>query len=140
METLALICLSVIERSSKQIISKIIVELNITIRKLNLINIYESESINEVAQSCPTLSTPWTVAYQASVHPWDFPGKSTGVGCHFLLQGIFLTQGLNSGLLHCRQTFYPLSHQGSPRGHTFPQKCWSQQVGSGTGDFPQHFQ
>ena len=31
--------------------------------------------------------------------PWDFPGKNTGVGCHFLLKGIFLTQGLNSGLL-----------------------------------------
>ena len=31
-------------------------------------------------------ATPWTVAYQA-LHPWDFPGKSTGVGCHFLLQG-----------------------------------------------------
>ena len=36
--------------------------------------------------------------------PWDFPGKNTGVGCHFLLQGIFLTQGLNPGLLHCSQT------------------------------------
>ena len=44
--------------------------------------------------------------------PWDFPGKSTGVGCHFLLQRIFLTQGSNPGLLHCRQTLYPLSHQG----------------------------
>ena len=33
--------------------------------------------------------TPWTVAC-----PWDFPGKNTGVGCHFLLQGIFLTQEL----------------------------------------------
>ena len=32
--------------------------------------------------------------------PWDFPGKNTGVGCHDLLQGIFLTQGLNSHLLH----------------------------------------
>ena len=32
--------------------------------------------------------------------PWDFPGKNTGVGCHFLLQGIFLTQGLNTGLLN----------------------------------------
>ena len=30
--------------------------------------------------------------------PWNFPGKSTGVGCHFLLQGIFPTQGLNPGL------------------------------------------
>ena len=36
--------------------------------------------------------------------PWDFPGKKTGVGCHFLLQGFFLTQGSNLGLLHCRQT------------------------------------
>ena len=44
---------------------------------------------------------------------WDFPGKSTEVSCHFLLQGIFLTQGSNPGLLHCRQTLYPLSHQGS---------------------------
>ena len=43
--------------------------------------------------------------------PWDFPGKSTGVGCHFLLQGIFPTQGSNPGLSHCRQTLYHLSHQ-----------------------------
>ena len=33
----------------------------------------------------------------------------------FLLQGIFLTQGLNPGLLHCRQILYHLNHQGSPR-------------------------
>ena len=36
------------------------------------------------------------------------------MGCHFLLQGIFPTQGLNPGLLHGRQMLYPLSHQGSP--------------------------
>ena len=45
--------------------------------------------------------------------PWNFPGKSTGVGCHFLLQGIFQTQGSNLGLLHCRQVLYHLSYQGS---------------------------
>ena len=45
---------------------------------------------------------------------WDSPGKNTGVACHFLLQGIFPTQGSNPGLLSCRQTLYPLSHQGSP--------------------------
>ena len=48
--------------------------------------------------------------------PWDFPGKHTGVACHFLLQGIFLTQGSNPHLLHllhCRQILYHLSHQGS---------------------------
>ena len=37
--------------------------------------------------------------------PWDSPGKNTGVGCHFLLQGVFLTQGLNLCLLH-RQILY----------------------------------
>ena len=47
------------------------------------------------------------------LHPWDFLGKSAGVGCHFLLQGIFLTQESNLGLLHCRQTLYHLSHKGS---------------------------
>ena len=38
--------------------------------------------------------------------PQDFPGKNTGVGCHALLQGIFLTLGLNSLLLHCRHFLY----------------------------------
>ena len=41
--------------------------------------------------------------------PWNSPGKNTGVGSHSLLQGIFLTQGLNLGLLHCRQIPYYLS-------------------------------
>ena len=40
------------------------------------------------------------------------------MGCRFLLQGIFPTQGLNPGLLHCRQMLQPLSHQGNP--HLFP--------------------
>ena len=44
------------------------------------------------------------------VHPWDFPGKNTGVDCHFFLQGNFPTQGMNLGLPHCRQTLYCLSH------------------------------
>ena len=43
--------------------------------------------------------------------PWDFPGKTTGVSCHSLLQGILPTQGLNPGLQHCRQIIYQLSHQ-----------------------------
>ena len=38
-------------------------------------------------------------------------GKNTGVGCCFLLQGIFLTQGLNLSLLHCRQILYHLSNR-----------------------------
>ena len=47
-----------------------------------------------------------------------FSGKNTGVACHFLLQGIFLTQGSNLGLfslLHCKCILYPLRHWESPR-------------------------
>ena len=50
------------------------------------------------------------------LHPWDSPGKNTGVSCHFLLQGIFLTQESIPSLLyflHCRQILYHLSHWGS---------------------------
>ena len=47
--------------------------------------------------------------------PWNFPGKDTGVVYHFLLQGIFPTQGSNLGLLHWRQILHQLSYQGSPR-------------------------
>ena len=46
--------------------------------------------------------------------PWNSPGQNPGVGSLSLLQRIFPTQGLNSGLLHCRQILYQLSHQGSP--------------------------
>ena len=48
------------------------------------------------------------------LRPWDFPGKSTGVGCHFLLQGIFPTQGSNPGLLNCRQMLLPSEPPGNP--------------------------
>ena len=40
--------------------------------------------------------------------PWDFSGKKTGIGCHFLLQGIFLIQGLNLDLLLCRRILYTI--------------------------------
>ena len=46
--------------------------------------------------------------------PWNSLGKNTGVGSHSLLQEIFPNQGLNPGLLHCRQILYPLSHKGRP--------------------------
>ena len=45
--------------------------------------------------------------------PWNFPVKNTGVGSHSLLEGIFLTQGSNLGLLHCKQLLYHPSHQES---------------------------
>ena len=55
-------------------------------------------------------ATPWTVACTRLLQAWDFLSKSTGVGCHFLLQGIFPTQGSNPGLPHCRRMLYRLSH------------------------------
>ena len=55
-----------------------------------------------VAKSCLTLATPWTGARQAPLSMGS-PGQDAGVGCHFLLQGIFPTQRSNPGLLHCRQ-------------------------------------
>ena len=57
-------------------------------------------------------STPWTIAHQAPPS-MEFSRQDTGVGCHFLLQGIFLTQRWNPGFLHCRQMLYHLRHQGS---------------------------
>ena len=68
-----------------------------------------------VTQSCLTLCNPMDYSPPGSSVHEDSPGKSTGVGCHALLQGIFSTQELNQGLLHCRQILYHLSHQRSPR-------------------------
>ena len=68
-----------------------------------------------VAELCLTLCDPRDCSLPGSSDPWSSPGKNTGVGSHSLLQGIFRTQGLNPGLLHCRQILYfSLSHQGSP--------------------------
>ena len=63
-----------------------------------------------VAKSCLTLVSPWTVVPQDPLS-MGFPRQSYWSGCHFLLQGIFLTQGSNPLLLHCRQSLYPQSHQ-----------------------------
>ena len=46
--------------------------------------------------------------------PWNSPGRNTGVGNLSLLQGLFPAQGWNSGLSHCRQILFHLSHQGIP--------------------------
>ena len=67
----------------------------------------KSESV-KLLSGVQLLVTPWFLCL------WDSPGKNTGMGCHSLLQGIFLTQGWNPGLLHYRQILYCLRHQGSP--------------------------
>ena len=61
-----------------------------------------------VAQSCPTLCDPMCCGPPGSSVRGDSPGKNIGVG-------IFPTQGLNPGLLHCRRILHHLNQQGSPR-------------------------
>ena len=63
-------------------------------------------SFNSVCVSCSVVSNSLRfhgLKFTRLLCPWQFPGKNTGVGCHSFLQGIFPTQGLNLGLLHCRQ-------------------------------------
>ena len=64
---------------------------------------------------------PWTVAHQAPL-PWDSPGKNTGVGCHFLLQGIFPTQGWNPDSLSRAPPGKPLPLLWDIPGPLY--KCW----------------
>ena len=72
--------------------------------KHTILNICESES-------CSVMSD--TLRPHGLYSPWNSPGQNTGVGSRSLLKGIFPTQGLNPGLLHCRWILYQLSHQGS---------------------------
>ena len=68
-----------------------------------------------VTQSCLTLCKLMDCSPPgSSVLGWDSPGKNTGLSCHSFLQGLFLIQGLNLGLLNCRWILYHLSYQGSP--------------------------
>ena len=73
-----------------------------------------------VAQSCLTLQLHGLQPARL-LCPWNSPGKNTGMDYHSLHQWIFLTQGLNPGLLHFRQSHYHLNHQESPTEfQTFP--------------------
>ena len=92
-------------------------------------------TVCEVAQLCPPL---WPRGLLSSRLLWsrDSPGKNTGVGCHALLQGIFLTQGLNQpllSLLYWQMVSLPLAPPGKPlgppRGPKGKQRetCWKQE-------------
>ena len=59
-----------------------------------------------VSKLCPTLLQPHGLQPARLLCPWDFLGKNIGVGCPFLLQEIFLTQGLNLSLLHWQVEFF----------------------------------
>ena len=71
----------------------------------------DSESVSHsVVSNCDNINCN----LPGSSDPWNSPGKNTGVGCYFLLQGIFLTQGLNLHHLHWQADSLPVSHLGSP--------------------------
>ena len=67
---------------------------------------------------------PYRLLLTGLLHPWDSPGKNTGVGSHALLQGTFLTQGSNLRLQHWRAGFSPLS-TWEPRLKPGPQQVCS---------------
>ena len=86
----------------------------------------ESKSTNRSVLSDPLL--PYS--------PWNSPEQNTGMGSLYFLQGIFPTQGLIPGLLHCRQILYQLSHKGTPRileWVAYPFSCGSSQPRDRTG-------
>ena len=66
--------------------------------------------------ACSVVSLCRPMDYSPST--WNFLGQNTGVSCHFLLQGIFPTQGLNLRLLDQRADSLPLHHLGSPQQHS----------------------
>ena len=94
----------------------------------------DEESTSNAGVCCVGLSwsvlsdstTPWTVCSLHTPLSMDSPGKNTGVHCHSLLQGIFLSQELNRSLLHCRQIFTSLTTRGAqcrrPRFNPLVQK------------------
>ena len=73
-----------------------------------------------VTESCPVLLRPHGLQPTRLLYPRYVPGKISGVGCHFLLQGILLTQASNSQLLHWWVDSLPLSPKGSPLSHLNP--------------------
>ena len=84
--------------------------------------IYVGSSLNNILKfSVMYMCEVWKLlshvrlfATQWTIHSlWNSPGQNTGVGSGSLFQGIFPTQGLNPGLLHCRQILYQLTHHGS---------------------------
>ena len=87
--------------------------------------LFQKEGKALVAQSCSCVhlfAARWTEAHQAPLS-MGFSRQEYWVGCHALLQGIFLTQELNLGLPHCRQILYHLRHQGSPCSSKLGHKC-----------------
>ena len=86
------------------VILKIIVSYNF-FSLANLMHV-NSKYFFEKSESVSLSLLPHGLKHARLFCPWNSPGKNTGMGSHSLLQGIFLTQGSNPGLLHCRWFYY----------------------------------
>ena len=69
-------------------------------------------------KSYSTFLQPSGLQPTGNLCPWDLPGENIRMGCHFLLQGIFLTQGSNLNLLHWQVDSLPQNHHGNPESIT----------------------
>ena len=74
------------------------------------VNFHSHPKEVKVIQSCLTLCDPMDYTVHGTLQ-----ARTLELGSLSFLQGIFPTQGLNSGLPHCRQSLYQLSHKGSPK-------------------------
>ena len=75
---------------------------------------YHCSSSVLVAQLCPTLCNPMDCSLPGSSGPWDFPGKNTGVDCHFLLQGIFPSPRVQTHVSFIVGRFFTTELPGKP--------------------------
>ena len=88
-----------------------------------------------VAWSCPIPYDPIDWSPPGSSCLWDSPGKNTGVSCHFLLQGIFLTQGSNPHLLHWQMDSLPSEPPGKLPTSIAVALCIDTVLGTGNESF-----
>ena len=105
-------------------LSKIINSLHASINKLILVKNNSHEYLRSLSPAVSDPLQPPGLYPARLLSPCNFPGKNTGVGCHFQLQGIFPTQGLSPcllGLLHWQVGSLPLAHRFScMRTQTLP--------------------
>ena len=106
---------------------------HIVSRKCSLNELLLSLEIYHIPQVCCSCLVTSAMSDSVQPHglqpvrlpcPWDSLGKSSGVGFHALFQGIFLTHGLNLGLLHCRQILYHWATRDAHPSGILGKKKW----------------
>ena len=86
--------------------------MNLSSIEYRFLKYHQGNLLIRQSESCSVVSD--SLRSHELYSPWNSLGQNTGVGSLPFLQGIFLTQGLNPGLSHCRWILYHLSHEGSP--------------------------